>query len=235
MISSILFDMGGTLDSDGLHWLDRFYSIYKKQGISQVSRDSIKEAFYWADTQAEAHETIKKAGLREMIEQHVRWQFQKLSIENVGLEAQVSAAFWRPSERIMRRNRHILERLSFSGFKMGIISNFYGNIDALCREFGYLPYLSVVLDSAVCGVRKPDPRVFQLALDQLKSTAAETAFVGDSFERDIIPAKSLGMTTFWLVGDQPKTPPLPGQADFLLRSLEDFPQKLAEVKEGSAA
>jgi putative hydrolase of the HAD superfamily len=235
MISSILLDMGGTLDSDGVHWLDRFYDIYSRQGMSHLPKALIKEAFYWADEQADLEPAMKTAGLRDMVERHVRWQFQKLGIENTGLEAQVSEAFWRPCERVMRRNRHILERLHFAGLKLGLISNFYGNIEVLCREFGYTPFLTTVLDSAVCGLKKPDPRVFQLALDGLGTTAAETAFVGDSFERDIVPAKAIGMTTFWLVGDHPRNAPAEGQVDAVLKSLEDLPERIAELRAGSAA
>src|SRR5262245_8247746 len=49
MISAFLFDFGGTLDSDGQHWLDRFYRIYEQIGLSALAKDRIKEAFYWAD------------------------------------------------------------------------------------------------------------------------------------------------------------------------------------------
>ena len=53
MISAFLFDFGGTLDADGLHWLDRFYTIYQDIGLPEIPKKLIKEAFYWADDQAE--------------------------------------------------------------------------------------------------------------------------------------------------------------------------------------
>ena len=55
------------------------------------------------------------------------------------------------------------------------------------------------------------------------------AFVGDSFERDMMPAKALGMKTFWMVGDTGKTPPASGVADVIL-ALEDLPNHLADVQ-----
>jgi FMN phosphatase YigB (HAD superfamily) len=96
-----------------------------------------------------------------------------------------------------------------------------------CAKFGYSPYLQTIIDSAVVGVRKPDPAIFNLALKTLDVPASETAFVGDSFERDIVPAKALGFQTFWLIGDQRLTPPAPGQADVVLLSLEDLPAQVA--------
>jgi len=232
MISAILFDWGGTLDSDGLHWLDRFYAIYQRLGMTAIPRAQIKEAFYWADAQAELDPAMKKMGLRGMMERHARWQVEKLGATHVGLAAKLAEDFYRPSERILHRNRHVLEKLSHLGCSLGIISNFYGNIETLCNEFGYTPFLKVILDSAVAGVRKPDPAIFRKALDALGVPASETAFVGDSFERDIVPAKMLGLQTFWLLGDQERTAPEPGRADAVLRSLEDLPAIVAAGRPG---
>src|SRR5882672_6512584 len=122
MISAFLFDFGGTLDADGLHWLHRFYTIYADIGLPEISKKLIKEAFYWADEQAELDRGMRSAGLREMMERHVHWQFQKLGLESPTLEARAATAFISPSERILRRNRHVLEKLSHAGIKLGIIS-----------------------------------------------------------------------------------------------------------------
>ncbi len=82
MISSILFDFGGTLDSDGQHWLDRFYRIYDQNGMTQVPKARIKEAFYAADAALEADPSIQKAFFRPMMERHVRLQFEKLGLKD---------------------------------------------------------------------------------------------------------------------------------------------------------
>jgi putative hydrolase of the HAD superfamily len=226
-------DFGGTLDSDGGHWLDRFWAIYPQIGLTQLPKKNIKEAFYWADLQAETDAPMRSAGLREMTDRHVAWQFQKLGLIDPEKEAMAAAAFYRPSERILHRNRRVLEQLSLAGYKMGIVSNFYGNVDVLCKEALLTPFLNTILDSAVVGLRKPDPAIFQLALSQLKLTAAQVGFVGDSFERDMIPAKALGMRTYWLIGDTRKTPPQPGIVDVTLLSLEDLPDLLRDEKKRS--
>jgi HAD superfamily hydrolase (TIGR01509 family) len=161
-----------------------------------------------------------------MMERHVHWQFQKLGLESPTLEAKAAAAFYKPADRILRRNRHTLEKLSQAGLKLGIISNFYGNIEALCQEFQLTPYLKIVLDSAIVGLKKPDPKLFGLALERLKLPAEAIGFVGDSFERDILPAKSLGMKTFWLIGDKDIIPPDASKVDHVLRSLSDLPHEI---------
>ena len=226
MISTILFDFGGTLDSDGGHWLDRFFIIFEQIGLGHIPKERIKEAFYWADAQAEASPLIREASYREMMERHVRWQFERLGIRDTKREAAAAEAFAKPSERVLRRNRQVLEKFKFAGYHLGVISNFYGNIPALCREAGLDSLLDVMLDSAVEGLRKPDAAFYELALKRLKADPATTAMVGDSFERDILPAKSLGMKTFWIVGGTPQDPPDASKVDGILFSLEDLPSKL---------
>jgi HAD superfamily hydrolase (TIGR01509 family) len=230
MISGLLFDFGGTLDSDGGHWLDRFWAIYPQIGLPDISRDRIKEAFYWADLQAEKSDDMRQAGFRKMMELHADWQFKKLGLVDPEKQAAAAAAFYRPSERILHRNRGILEQLAHDGYKMGVVSNFYGNVEVLCKEALFTPFLKTVLDSTIIGLKKPDPAFFQLALSRLNLPAERVTFIGDSFERDMVPAKALGMYTLWMVGDTGKKPPMPGIADVIVRSLEDVPGHLADVR-----
>ena len=103
-------------------------------------------------------------------------------------------------------------------------------MEALCVEAGLKPYLKVILDSIIVGMKKPDPKLFQMAIEQLGAPAEEIVFVGDSFERDILPAKALGMTTFWMAGDKARVPPDPSKVDGILYSLEDLGALLAPFR-----
>jgi len=226
MIQGLLFDFGGTLDSDGGHWLDRFGLIYDQIGLSHIPKNLIKEAFYHADRIAEDTPAMKTAGFRDMMDLHVGWQFSALDLHDPEKAQLAASLFYRHSERILHRNRRVLEELSLQGMKMGVISNFYGNVARLCHEAGLSPYLKTILDSQVVGVRKPDPVIFQKGLDALRLPPHRVGFVGDSFERDMEPAKALGMTTFWIIGDQKRRAPKPGIVDHTIYSLEDLPGKI---------
>jgi HAD superfamily hydrolase (TIGR01509 family) len=231
MVSAILFDFGGTLDSDGQHWLDRFYAIFDQLGIPNISKAQIKEAFYWADGLMEKDLSVRKAGFRQMMERHAHYQFEKLGIKDSAKESEAAALFYRPCERILHRNRGILEGLHQAGYKLGVVSNFYGNVDVLCEEAGIKGFLDVILDSVVVGYGKPDLRIFQLALDKLSLPAAEVAFVGDNIQRDILPAKAKGMKTVWLASDKTFRPPDFKEADCMIYSLEDLPRELKSKSE----
>ena len=76
--------------------------------------------------------------------------------------------------------------------KRGLVSNFYGNLDAVLSEMGMEGLFDVVVDSGVVNIRKPDPAIFQLAIQALDVAPSETLVIGDSVEKDMIPARSLG-------------------------------------------
>jgi putative hydrolase of the HAD superfamily len=74
----------------------------------------------------------------------------------------------------------------------------------------------------VVGIRKPDLRIFRLALDEVGAEPGNVCFVGDSVERDLRPAKSVGMRTAWLRGASGARAPEAGIADWTLRSLSEL-------------
>jgi putative hydrolase of the HAD superfamily len=78
------------------------------------------------------------------------------------------------------------------------VSNFYGNLQAVCDEAGLTPSTTVTVDSTLVGCKKPDPRIFQAALDALRASPAEAVFVGDSLRRDMAGARGMGMRHVWL-------------------------------------
>ena len=81
-----------------------------------------------------------------------------------------------------------------------LVSNFYGNIGAVLADFGLGHLFRAVIESAVVGVRKPDPRIFMLGVDALGLRPGEVLVVGDSLKKDILPAESVGCRTAWLKG-----------------------------------
>ena len=83
---------------------------------------------------------------------------------------------------------------------MVLVSNFYGNIHCVLREMGMEGIFQEVIESAVVGVRKPDPQIFMLGCKALQMEPAEVTVVGDSYDKDIVPAHSIGCQTVWFKG-----------------------------------
>ena len=228
MIRTILFDMGGTLDGDGVHWLERFLALYRSFGID-LPREKIRAAFDEAEQRAGTDVAIAGADLEGMIEQHVDWQLANLELHNPQLRQHLVAGFIAPVREAVSANVALLAELVERGFELGVVSNGCGNVEKLCADFGYAPFLSVVVDSRCVGLFKPDPAIFAYAAEKLGRLPGEVMMVGDSFERDIRPAKQIGMKTAWLEGAEPGDCPEPALADVRLRRLMDLSKALASV------
>ena len=217
MIRAILFDMGGTLDGDGLHWQDRFTALYRSFGVA-VSR----ETFDAAERQANNDDAIASCDFREMIEHYVGWQLAHLGLTNPQLKQDLITGFTAPARKAATANVELLAELAERGFELGVVSNGCGNVEKLCADFGYAPFLSVVVDSRRVGLFKPDPAIFVYAAEKLGRVPGEILMVGDSFDRDVRPAKKIGMKTGWLEGAEPRDCPEPSLVDLRLRTLADL-------------
>ena len=84
---------------------------------------------------------------------------------------------------------------------MVLVSNFYGNISVVLHEFGFDGMFEKIIESAVVGIRKPDPRIYMLGVETLQMKPEEVVVIGDSFKKDIIPAKKIGCTAIWIKGE----------------------------------
>lgn len=221
MIRAILFDMGGTLDGDGQHWLERFVTLYRAAGVT-LPRETLRGAFDEAERRANSDQTIASSSFGQMTELYVKWQLNHLGIVNDRLEQNLITGFSAPVRKAVAANARLLAELVERGFELGVVSNGCGNVETLCADFGYTPFLSVIVDSRRVGVCKPDPAIFAHALKELGREAGEVLMVGDSFERDVVPAKQLGMKTAWLEGGEPRNCPDTSLIDLRLRTLAEL-------------
>jgi putative hydrolase of the HAD superfamily len=217
---AILFDFGGTLDSDGIHWSEQFYNAYRDLG-SAVSRERCDQAFLEADRIIATSYDVREYSMRQLLELQVSLQFENLRFEDEERKRQIVEACYRSVEKNLARNLEILTRLH-NKYKLGVVSNFNGNLEVICREFKIAPVLDLVLDSGNLDVSKPDPRIFELAAERLQVAPSECYFVGDSFERDILPAKKVGFNTVWLRGPNGRACPDPTKANYIVSTLPEI-------------
>lgn len=103
---------------------------------------------------------------------------------------------------LLQENKQVLEHLKQAGYPMVLVSNFYGNINQVLKDAGIDGYFQDVIESAVVGVRKPNPAIFALGVCALDLPASQVLVVGDTYGKDIIPAHKLGCHTLWIKGLQ---------------------------------
>jgi HAD superfamily hydrolase (TIGR01509 family) len=223
-IRAITFDYGGTLDGQSSHWLDRFVALYAECGVD-LPFERIRNAFYRADAQAYADEAIANSGLGELMDFHVAVQLGCLGITDDALRAALVERFVARSLAALAESKAIAERLA-KRYRLGVISNFYGNVEKILRDAGFGPLLSVVADSSRLGVAKPDRWIFEHAVAALGTAPGETLHVGDSYERDVLAARAAGLKTAWLVAKNGDRGVAGGFEDFRICKLEELPERV---------
>ena len=93
-----------------------------------------------------------------------------------------------------------LRRLAASR-QLGVVSNIWSRKDPWLRHFdevGIAGIWRTLVFSSDTRSMKPSPALFERALAELGLAPAEVLFVGDSLTHDIVPAKSVGMSTAWV-------------------------------------
>lgn len=86
------------------------------------------------------------------------------------------------------------ERLHARGLRIGLISNWDRRLAKLFDGLGLSRSIDTIVSSAEVGLHKPDPRIFELALERLRVPAARAVHVGDHYYADIVGAGAVGMT-----------------------------------------
>lgn len=129
-----------------------------------------------------------------------------------------------------------LSRLHKDGYRLGIISNAADDEDVqtLVINAGLHPHLDFVLTSAACRMRKPNPYIFQLALENWDLPAERVAMVGDTLGADILGAHNAGLYSIWFT----RHADTPGNRDHLdtiqpdaeVANLSEVPVLLERLK-----
>ncbi len=215
-VRAVLFDFGGTLDADGVAWKDRLYRLWR-QAQPAVAPARFDPAFYAADD-ALVGAIPASLGLGPTVERLVTGVARQLGADANGGAQRIAARFADDMRATLRRNATVLAALG-RRYRLGVISNFYGNLEAICAETGIAELVATIVDSTCVGCTKPDPRLFRAALTALGVDAADTLVVGDSLPRDMAGARALGMPHVWLAeaGGVRRQPCCPG--DPVIHSL----------------
>ena len=197
-IKGYIFDYGGTLDTGGHHWGKVIWHAYERQQVP-VSEALFREAYVHGERTLGKNPIIQPDfTFRQTLEKKLQ-----LQLEFLGQKDYLSALLddlYSHTLAETRKSREVLLRLQ-KEYPMVLVSNFYGNIQTVLQEFGLDGIFSQIIESAVVGVRKPDPRIFTLGVEALGLKPEEVAVVGDSIDKDIIPAREAGCHTVWFKGE----------------------------------
>ena len=230
-IKTLLFDFGGTLDADGVAWKERFHALYRAEGVN-ITSDAFAPIFYAADDplvgslppRTNLSGTV--TALTVNLESELARRCAKTKTEKrVDRGRRIASGFMSECAATFERNQPVLKALS-ERYQLGIVSNFYGNLEAVCESAGLCSFFKVMVDSHCVGAEKPDPAIFRVALERLGGTSEKTVFIGDSLRRDREGARRMGMRFIWVAPPGARARQSERQAEPVVTDLRELAKVL---------
>ena len=220
-IRGVLFDYGGTIDTNGVHWAEVIWQAYQAANIP-VTKETFREAYIHGERTLGKNPIIKPHHtFLDMMRIKIEIQIQSLpyppqrrgekgndqsfspEVSSFSLPlggmggASIVDYCYNYAHASVEKARPVIEWMA-SKYPLAMVTNFYGNMRAVLRDFGIDHLFPIIIESAVVGVRKPDPRIFRLGVEALQLSANEVVVIGDSYDKDIVPATTVGCQTIWL-------------------------------------
>ena len=207
-IKYLLFDYGGTIDTNGIHWGRLIWYYYKKNAIDITEHD-FYDSYVYAERTLDSVKMIdptdtfkrtlsKKIGLQlDWLNDHGKVCMSTFVKNHI--KDKLVSSLYRFAYRTVSSNANVLDILKQNGYRLALVSNFYGNLHSVLKEMRLEDLFEVVVESKEVNIRKPDPGIYSFAAERLGvKDAEEVLVVGDSYTNDIVPANSLGYNTAWV-------------------------------------
>ena len=204
MIRGFIFDYGGTLDTGGQHWGKVIWHAYEHLQVP-VSEADFRDAYVHAERTLGKNPIIQPDfTFYKTLETKIRLQLEYLQASYItpltSYILPLTSHLYEATVAETSKSREVLLSLK-KQYPMVLVSNFYGNIATVLKEFKLDGIFDTIIESAVVGVRKPDPQIFTLGVEALGMQPDEVVVVGDSMDKDIIPASKAGCHTVWFKGE----------------------------------
>ncbi len=207
-IDSVLFDLGDTLvyfdgdygeasaqsDREMQAWMeDAGYRL--PEGFAELFNGRVRAFLAKSDT--DFIEITAEYFLRSLLAEA---GYATVPDADVRAALDIKFAATQPFWKLEEDTLPVLERLKVAGYRLGLVSNSADkkNVEIILKRLGLEGYFDVVLISAEAGVRKPNPKIFHMALDAMHTSPDRTVMVGDTLGADILGAKSAGIKAIYL-------------------------------------
>ncbi len=205
-IKGVIFDYGGTLDTGGDHWSEVIWDAWQQAGVA-ADKAEFREVYVYAERElARTLHILPHHNFHDLLDIKMQIELQRLSelghfpasqVEDMAKK--VALICYDSAKASVENAKPVLDALS-KKYPMVLVSNFYGNVETVLKDFGIDKYFKKVIESAVVGVRKPDPKIFTLGVEALSLKPEEVLVFGDSYSKDIVPAEKAGCQVMWLKG-----------------------------------
>lgn len=206
-IKGVIFDYGGTIDSRGVHWSEIIWDGYRTAEVP-VSKEQFRDCYVYAERElAKTRHILPEHNFYDLLLIKMRIELGNLADNHLLPEGYpieekavaIARYCYDKARESVEEARPTLEYVH-ERYPMVLVSNFYGNVETVLADFDLAKYFRTIVESAVVGIRKPDPRIFGLGVEALGLQPEEVLVVGDSYKKDIVPAETIGCHVAWLKG-----------------------------------
>jgi putative hydrolase of the HAD superfamily len=239
-IRALLFDVNGTLidieTDEGLEEIYRAIAHFLTyQGIS-LHRWEVRDLYFqiMQHQRARSAETFAEFDVvevwREFLRNKASDSFHSLPSEKreqlplflAELQRGIARKRLRPYPQV----QETLDQLR-SRFPMAVVSDAQSAYAVPeLRAVGLLHYFNPIIVSGDYGYRKPDPRLFQKALDALQVRPEQALFFGNDLFHDIFGAQQVGMKAIFISYNQGNTSPQTITPDYTICRFAELPQAI---------
>lgn len=189
MLKAIIFDVGGVL-------IRTRSRAGREVWAAQLGLDSWEfENFVFSG------ESGRQAQLgQKSFEEHWQWLGRHFCLDEINL-ARMRQDFFAGDVLNKPLVEHV-KRMSRAGYVTALLSNFADDSRTLWTEkFPFIQYFNEVIISCEVGMMKPDPRIYQLALERVEARPGESLFV-DDFIENVEAARRVGMQALHFTNPQ---------------------------------
>ena len=179
----IFFDLGNTLINEERAIKDRIQqmaSAFAERSM-RASTETIRPAFQEASAEFAPRPIVRVA---ERLA-------SSLSDRSFVLQR---AEYHKELEEPYPEAHEVLSRLALH-YGIGAIADQSAGTDMRLESYGLASFISICVSSVEAGLEKPNPVIFQRALERLESEPSEAVMIGDRMDNDVRPAKTLGWRT----------------------------------------
>lgn len=191
MIEAVIFDLDRTLldrDASVLRFIQHQYDRFERS-LGSVSSRTFTSRFIELDQQGYVP---KDQVYQQMVDERLLDESMKGELYKDYNDSFKYHCFSFPGLQ------DVLHHLKSDGFQLGIITNGRGRFQMdNMKALGIDSFFDIILISEVEGVKKPDPVIFERAMEQMDLPPEACMYVGDHLKKDVEAAENVGMTAVW--------------------------------------
>jgi putative hydrolase of the HAD superfamily len=186
---AVIFDLFGTL-IDNLSMREYESVLAEMAAVLSVPSGDFLQS--WSDIYYE-----RNTGVLQSPEPCIRYICQKLDLPvtdaQVKLASKIRLDYTRRSMVPRADAVEVLSHLKSEGYKTGLISDCSAETPAIWPDTPFAPLFDVTVFSCSVGLKKPDPRIYHLALEQLAVEPQSCLYIGDGSSQELTGASQVGM------------------------------------------